>query len=63
MSKGLAHSPSRPLSGGCAGPLLTHVDVEARATSARKECARRPVLSEEVGDGANRARSPQLSNR
>jgi hypothetical protein len=43
--------------------LLTNVDVEARATSARKECARRPVLSEEVGDGANRARSPQLSNR
>jgi hypothetical protein len=31
--------------------LLTNVDVEARATSARKECARRPVLSEEVGDG------------
>ena len=40
----LAHSPSRPLSGGCAGPLLTNVDVEARATSARKDCARRPVL-------------------
>ena len=30
--------------------MLTNVDVEARATSARKECARRPVLSEEVGD-------------
>jgi len=42
--------------------LLTNVDVEARATSARRECARRPVLSEEVGDGANtnRARSPQF---
>ena len=43
--------------------MLTNVDVEARATSARKECARRPdVLSEEVGDGA-RARSPQLIDR
>ena len=42
--------------------MLTNVDVEARATSARKECSRRPVLSEEVGDGA-RARSPQLSDR
>ncbi len=26
--------------------MLTNVDVEARATSARKECARRPVLSD-----------------
>ena len=43
--------------------MLTNVDVEARATSARKGCARRLVLSEEVGDGANRARSPQLSDR
>ena len=25
--------------------MLTNVDVEARATSARKECARRPVRS------------------
>ena len=29
------------------GPLADrNVDVEARATSARKECARRPVLSD-----------------
>jgi hypothetical protein len=27
--------------------LLTNVDVEARATSAQRECARRPVLSED----------------
>ena len=40
MSKGLAHSPLRPLSGGCAGPLLTNVDVEARATSAHERSAR-----------------------
>ncbi len=42
----MKHAPTRPLSGECAGPLLTVSDasVEARATSAWKECA--PVRKE-----------------
>ena len=41
-SEGLAHSPSRPLSGGCAGPLLTNVDVEGsrRGRQAHERSAR-----------------------